>query len=283
MTSSDFGQRHGVAPDPEPVPEDQVPGWVRSQIQKTLLRFAEDRERQYKVELFSSDLYSLIEPLIWKVLDRQPPNSPMGGPWAFYIPRVINECAGWQLYALLEDIYVLISRKYSLEDAKSFSSSINYIFETEAISWRFADGKIERRLPEPIEQAIESTRVLLRNSRFHGPDEQFEKARDHLNHRPEPDTENCVKDSIGALEGVVNIVAGTAGKTLGQLINGEPFRSAIHGALRGAIDKLYGYRSDASGVAHAQQGPTEVGLEEAEFVLGSVASAIVYLAKKFPG
>ena len=87
-------------------------------------------------------------------------------------------------------------------------------------------------------------------------------------------------DAIGAVEAVANIIAGTKGKQLSVLLDNHPFKSGIHGALKTMIDKLYGYRGNAS--AHGQVGESGVGFEEAEWVVGLCASTIVYLAKKFP-
>ena len=47
------------------------------------------------------------------------------------------------------------------------------------------------------------------------------------------------------------------------------------------LEKLYAYRGDAEGVAHALTGEKEVRLEDAEFALAVSASAIVYLARLY--
>ncbi len=104
---------------------------------------------------------------------------------------------------------------------------------------------------------------------------------DCLNQRPEPDEENCVKDAVGALEAVANIVAGTAGVQLNTMLNQEPFRSGIHPTIRQSIEKIYAYRGAAPGVGHGQVGPSVVGVSEAIWVLATTAATIIYFVAKF--
>ena len=47
------------------------------------------------------------------------------------------------------------------------------------------------------------------------------------------------------------------------------------------IERLYVYRGDESGVAHAKTDASSVGFEEADWVLSMSATAMVYLMNKF--
>ena len=49
------------------------------------------------------------------------------------------------------------------------------------------------------------------------PARQWRKAQEHLSKRP-PDHENCVKDAVGALEGVARILTGKTGQTLSKIL-----------------------------------------------------------------
>ena len=60
-----------------------------------------------------------------------------------------------------------------------------------------------------------------------------------------------------------------------------PSAQDVHPTLIGLLEKLYAYKGDAEGVGHALTEQKEVRTEEAEFVLGVAASAIVYLARLY--
>ena len=77
---------------------------------------------------------------------------------------------------------------------------------------------------------------------------------------------------------MINIIAGTQSQQLNRLIDREPFKSQIHGALREVIGKVYGYRGNTA--AHGQVGESTVGIEEAEWVLVMCASTMVYIVRK---
>jgi len=57
---------------------------------------------------------------------------------------------------------------------------------------------------------------VLKHSDFEGPNYQFLKAIDFFNKRPKPDLENCVKEAVGALEGVARILLKDRNITLGK-------------------------------------------------------------------
>jgi len=151
----------------------------------------------------------------------------------------------------------------------------------EGLAWRSPADALSGRTNPLVAQRVEQVRTLLQEPRFEGADQQFQKALDHLNKRPEPDKENCVKDAVGAVEAVTRILSGDPKLKLSDALGKEPFRSGIHPTLRVAIEKLYAYRGDVGGVAHGQVGPSQVGIEEAEWALTTALAAILYLVKKF--
>jgi hypothetical protein len=280
MTEGLFSEREGLAAEPETHADDYLPPWVREDVTNAIKDFVESNP---PVAYAGLDLYSLFRPYIWRVLQRQPPTSPAGGPWAMYIPRTLAQCSWWQFYDIIEQISERIVRQWGLEHIPAFSQRVNTILARDGISWRLDhQGRVIRALNPQVARQIRETRILLATPRFQGPDEEFERALGLLNRRPDPDKENCVKDAVGAMEAVANIIAGTTGEQLNRLLGREPFTSGIHPAIRQAIDKVYAYRGAAPGVGHGQVGPSVVGLAEAIWVLAMSASTILYLASKFP-
>lgn len=274
-----FSEREGLVPRPDLQADDYLPTWVRETVTNEVRDFVQNKP---SAQLPDLAIYLLFRPYISKVLRREPPGSPMGGPWAYYIPRTLAQCSCWQFYDILEDMSQSIARGWGEEHLATFSANITTILARDGIPWSLEQGRVTRTLNPQVAKQIKEVRTLLTNPRFKGPDEQFGKAVEYLNKRPDPDEENCVKDAVGAVEAVANIIAGTTGVQLDKLLDREPFRSGIHTAVRQAIGKIYAYRGAAPGVGHGQVGPSAVGLAEATWVLATAAATILYFVCKFP-
>ena len=272
-----FSQRHGFSPQAQQKPFDELPPWVRPELQTAAVNALHNEETNAGAAL-GYYLYARLKPRVWKVLNREPPGNPQGGPWAYYIPEVIKRCEWWDFYDVCEEVWALLEGEWNRATADNLSDSLNAVFAREGLAWRFQGGRIERAHPAPVASSLQRAHRLLSESRFQGPDEQFDKACGHLNRRPTPDAENCVKDAVAALEGVANIVVGATGQTLSNLMKADPLRSGTHPDLRRLIEQLYAFRGSAPGVAHGLVGQSQVSVGEAEFVLAISAAAMVYLA-----
>lgn len=280
MTEPVFSKREGFAPETSPQAYDYLPGWIREAIINEIRVFAQtDTSIPGAYRL---DLYPLFRPYIWKVLGIEPPGNPMGGPFQHYIPKVIKECQWYQCYDLLEEVAAVTKQQLGEEDLEEFSGKVDAILVKEGIAWKFEHGKMGRRYNQLVEEQIKEVHILLSDPKFKGPDVQFEKAVGHLNKRPDPDKENCVKDAVGAMEAVANIIAGSNSKQLNDLLKEEPFKSGIHPTIRQSIEKIYAYRGAAPGVGHSQVGPATVSIAEATWVLATSAATILYFVAKFP-
>jgi hypothetical protein len=92
------------------------------------------------------------------------------------------------------------------------------------------------------------------------------------------DWAGSVRESIHAVEAMaVRLTPGTA--TLGAALKVLEQRGHLHGSLKAAFDKLYGYSSDEKGVRHALVFGNEAQVDEADalFMLGACASFVSYL------
>jgi hypothetical protein len=158
---------------------------------------------------------------------------------------------------------------------------VNQLFARRYFGYELRDGRIERVGARVQEEAIAEARGILRDPDLSGPDEQYQKAIGFFNRRPEPDCENCVKEAVSAVEGVARVLLNDNSVVLSDAIKRLKKEKDVHPTLVKLLDNLYAYRGDAEGVAHALTGDKEVRIEEAEFVLGISASAIVYLARLF--
>jgi len=274
-----FSEREGLAPQPETHADDYLPPWVREDITNAIKDFIENNPPVVYAHL---DIYSLFRPYIWKVLQREPPTSAVGGPWAMYIPRTLAQCSWWQFYDIIQQISECMNRQWGQEYIPAFSEKVNTILARDGIPWRLDhQGLVIRALHPQVARQIQEARALLANPRFRGPDEQFERAIGYMSKRPEPEEENCVKDAIGAVEAVANILAETTGVQLNRLLDREPFSSGIPPTIKEAVQKIYAYRGTTPGVAHGQVGPSVVSLAEAMWILSVSAATILYFTQKF--
>jgi hypothetical protein len=97
---------------------------------------------------------------------------------------------------------------------------------------------------------------------------------------PRPDSENCIKDAVGAVEGVGRILSGRGKETLSKIITPFAKEVGIHPTLASIVDKLYAYRGDEQAVAHGAIRELVATPVDAELVLSLSAALIVYFAKK---
>ncbi len=108
----------------------------------------------------------------------------------------------------------------------------------------------------------------------------FEKAIGFFSEHP-TDSENCIKECVCTIEACfVAIVPNSESIDLIKMIKqlegiGE---KKIPPTIAQSIVKLYAYRGDARGVAHANPNGSQVSVLEAELVLNMVASYIIYLS-----
>lgn len=87
-----------------------------------------------------------------------------------------------------------------------------------------------------------------------------------------------VRESIHAVEATAVSFAPNA-KTLGEALGALEKQHHLHGALKDAFKKLYGYTNDEQGIRHAVvfDGKPKVDETDALFMLGACASFVSYL------
>ncbi len=159
----------------------------------------------------------------------------------------------------------------------SIFNIINSLFEKEYVGYRFVGDKITKITDKSETEEINEALC----SRYKEVNNHLKKALEMLSDRKKPDYENSIKESILAVEAMCEIITETKGKsselsrTLEKL---EDNGVIIHGALKDAFKKLFGYTNDANGIRHAGDigGPSST-FEEAKFMLVSCCAFINYL------
>ena len=204
--------------------------------------------------------------------------------------KMIENCSWYEFFDLCELTFTLLQDVYwygdLVKEAKDcrydYTVKLNKIFSEEHIGWRLKKGKLQRVSSELLDRnIIEPACVLLKNLIFSGPDGQFSKALEFYNKRPKPDIENCIKEAVGAIEGVSRIITNRPKDTLGKILPDLVKNGIVKKPLNKIMDSVYGFRGDQPGVGHGQYKPSDLDITDAEFVLNTCASGILFLCKKF--
>ena len=151
----------------------------------------------------------------------------------------------------------------------------NVVLEREKAAYRFVGGRIMETTStdevEAIDDALAAAKIVP-TARTH-----LESALSKLADRAAPDYRNSIKESISAVEAIVNAVNGSPG-TLGAAL--KRLGVDAHPALAEAFSKLYGYTSDADGIRHALLSESKLEYEDAKFMLVACSAFVTYVLAK---
>jgi hypothetical protein len=125
-----------------------------------------------------------------------------------------------------------------------------------------------------IEEAVEKASQLG----FEGAYEHIRTSLDFLGKKPEPDHRNAIKEAISAVESVVTQLSGI--KDFGAALDKLSKNINLHGALKSAFKKLYGYTSDKGGIRHALVNGSDVGFDEAKYMIVACSAFVNFLIPK---
>jgi len=158
-------------------------------------------------------------------------------------------------------------------------SEIDSIFEREYVGYRFVDGKIT---PITDKNEIESIEEAC-NNKFEGTSVHIKKAVGFLADREHKDYQNCIKESISAVESICSIVAEQKKSLLGDALRNLKKKGVkIHPQLESAFSKLYDYTNSEKGIRHANgMFESDVTFEEAKFMLVSCSAFVNYLTANY--
>lgn len=191
--------------------------------------------------------------------------------------HIINGNCWWLIYELIE-IYVARILETSQKD--EFISQINRILEEENSGYRMISEIFVPITNEVELSAVEETLF----SSFDVVEKHMKKALSLYSDRLHPDYENCVKESISAVESMCCIITGESGKTatLGATLKKlEKHGIHIHEAMKSAFEKLYGYTSDENGIRHGGIDFKGASSDDARYMLISCSAFINYLTAQY--
>lgn len=165
-------------------------------------------------------------------------------------------------------------------DMDKYAEDFNSILEQEKSGYRLINGVIS-----PIIGEIEVTCMEdATNTQFSSVNTHLQKALQFYSDREKPDYENSIKEAISAVESMCCIITGMSGAqaTLGTALKRlEDSGLILHGALKSAFEKMYGYASDTNGIRHGGIDFKNAPAEDAKYMLISCSAFINYLIEKY--
>ena len=165
-----------------------------------------------------------------------------------------------EVYDFIE--FVAQNHPSALKDTE-FMQYCNTVLEREMSAYRFVGGVIASiTSDEEISAINDAMTAKISPVRAH-----LSSALEKLTDRKNPDYRNSIKESISAVEALVQKTTKSDKGTLGQLLKIMETKTGLHRSLKGAFDKLYGYTSDADGIRHALLEEDKVTFEQAKFML----------------
>lgn len=181
------------------------------------------------------------------------------------------------LSAPWERVYELVEFMACSAGIVRFTHQCNLVLERERSAYRFVGDRLVQITKTEDMEAVEGALRATEKSR--GPHAHLKEALCLLTDRKDPDYRNSIKESINAVEAMVNLING--GKaTLGEALRKVHPKVGLHRALEEAFRKLYGWTSDSQGIRHALMDEPNLALEDAVFMLVSCSAFVSYLLAK---
>lgn len=154
------------------------------------------------------------------------------------------------------------------------AEDFNCVFEHYLVGYRIINGMVSKVSSSEEVAAIESALGSCKDSVR----EELAKALKFLSDRRHPDYAKSIACSISAVEAQCRIILQDPQPTLGQALKKLGSKGVvIHGSLKSAFEKLYGYTSDGGNIRHGTIDPSDADQKLAMFMLVSCSAFINYL------
>lgn len=171
-------------------------------------------------------------------------------------------------------------RRREMLSPKEVVRCFNNILEREMSGFRFIGGVLTPITDKAEVQEIAEAIQTADTRGLGGARQHLESALRCLGQKPTPDYRNSIKEAISAVESVAKKITGKDSGKLAEALDILAKQTAMHGALKSAFSKLYGYTSDADGIRHAILDEPNVGFAEAKFMIVSCSAFVNYVITK---
>jgi len=191
-------------------------------------------------------------------------------------------CDWFRVYDIAEDMYEeLVARttNHQLPAAAvlTFEKALNEQLVEDGVGWQMVRGKFQTRGEEGFESTVRTATASLDVKGWALAAKEIREALNDLSRRPEPDKTGAIQHSMAALECAARELCGDPQRTLGDLLKRYREKLAIPQPLDSAMEKAWGYASQAG--RHVSEG-NEPGRDEAEVVVALCAALCTYLSRR---
>jgi hypothetical protein len=269
-----FSHRQGLKPIRQVLQLDSMDGDLRNRLWNVLRDSFPSSEGGYSFSYRDNAYLLRFCRTLWHEYFKQPTDSIPEWPnqAISYIRKYFFDCKWNEAYDLIEFVVATSSSSYN-------SQRFNEILASELSAYRFVAGKLVPVSSEQEKQTIERA-ITQTSSAYSTTSEHLQQAVTLLARKPAPNFRNSIKESISAVEAVCAVITGDPKATLGQALKVIDAEAPLHGALRSAFEKLYGYMSDADGIRHALMEDAKLWQEDAIFMLVACSAFISYVIAK---
>lgn len=188
-----------------------------------------------------------------------------------------------QVYDLLEFV---VKNCAALTDGRiadhndKLSVAANEILAEEVSGYRFIQGALAPVTNKDEISAIEEATSQASSAGLKGVYTHLEAALHLLAKKPDADYRNSIKESISAVEATVKKISGEHGGGLDAALRELAKHVEIHKGLQTGFLSLYGYTSGKGGIRHAILEETNIGFDEAKFMLVACSAFVNFLIVK---
>ena len=183
-----------------------------------------------------------------------------------------------EVYSLIEFVANINVSGNDDERNRQFRETCNTVLKGERAGWRFVGNLLAPITSEEEIAAIEQAQSY--KGPLAGVREHMRTAVACLADKKRPDYRNCIKEAVLAVEAVCRAIVGRPKATLPEALARLEGRVELHGALKTALEKLYGFSSDAEGIRHALSDAPTLDQEDARFMLVASSAFVHYLVEK---
>ena len=266
-----FSQRHGHRPVKNAIQRDSMDDDLRVGLWNVLTIYVLDHGQGayggYQ-QSHRSLTFALWISFLKKPLDTMP------GDWNGVVSFLRPAFWKWEWFDVYDFLEFIAEETGTWNTSEAFRQSLNKMLEMELSGYRLVGNRLVEITSDEEITAIEDALADAKQPfRTH-----IERALDLIADRKNPDYRNSIKESISAVEALVNALNSKKG-TLGQAL--KKLGVDTHPALEDAFVKLYAYTSDANGIRHAlMEKESDLGFEDAKFMLVSCSAFVNYLLAK---
>ncbi len=271
-----FSRAHGYEALPQQLKLEELSGDARVRLWNVLVSPSIDRFGHYThpwQEIFSY-IYShfLSMPMTSEVIEYADVQR--------LFDRPIQDFIQNEPFNRVFDLLLAVMRHK--ECPRATIAQISEVFQNCKLAYLVDEGPPPAIYPSTTPE--EGTNIIdslshLRSAGLTAPRQHLQMASSHINQK---DWAGAVRESIHSVESVARLIAPKA-KTLGEALSVLGKKGLLeYKALREGFNRIYGYTNDEQGIRHAllDDDKSNVGQEEAVFMLGACASFASYLSRK---